>query len=183
MITDKLIPLGLTFTIIAGAVGCDIANDKPVEETPVEVEESIETKPRVVRPTKIQSLYLNIELGMEYDKAKKLWDDEELDTYTYVEEHGDKVTTIKVGYKKDKQNRYGDKVNYADVYEFTGEYIEITLWKDETTISTLEYHDVEGGTAEDEEMYPAVKGKCSIDWHYFDSKEEQINYLRSVIPY
>ena len=182
MIKDKLIPLGITFTIIAGAVGCDIANDKPVEETPVEVEESIETKPRVVRPTKIQSLYLNIELGMEYDKAKKLWDDEELDTYTYVEEHGDKVTTIKVGYKKDKQNRYGDKVNYDDVYEFTGEYIEITLWKDETTISTLEYHnhknEDEWYTALDEEMYPALKGKCSIDWHYFESKEEQINYLQ-----
>ena len=44
MIKDKLIPLGLTFTIIAGAVGCDIANDKPVEETPVvEVEEPIKT--------------------------------------------------------------------------------------------------------------------------------------------
>ena len=55
MIKDKLIPLGITFTIIAGAVGCDIANDKPVEEThqAVEVEEPIETKPRVVRPTKI----------------------------------------------------------------------------------------------------------------------------------
>ena len=68
MIKDKLIPLGLTFTIIAGAVGCDIANDKPVEETPVEVEEPIETKPRVVRPTKIQSLYLNIELGSKFDE-------------------------------------------------------------------------------------------------------------------
>ena len=85
MIKDKLIPLGLTFTIIAGAVGCDIANDKPVEETPVvEVEEPIKTKPRVVRPTKIQSLYLNIELGSKYDKAKKLWDDEELDSYNYT---------------------------------------------------------------------------------------------------
>ena len=40
MIKDKLIPLGITFTIIAGAVGCDIANDKPVEETPVEEEET-----------------------------------------------------------------------------------------------------------------------------------------------
>ena len=40
MIKDKLIPLGITFTIIAGAVGCDITNDEPVEETPVEVEET-----------------------------------------------------------------------------------------------------------------------------------------------
>ena len=109
-------------------------------------------------------------------------DDEELDTYITIHEHGDKVTTIKVGYKKDKQNRYGDKVNYDDVYEFTSEYIEITLWKDETTISTLEYHnhknEDEWYTALDEEMYPALKGKCSIDWHYFESKEEQINYLQ-----
>ena len=178
MIKDKLIPLGLTFTIIAGAIGCDIA-DKPVEETQaVEVEEPIETKPRVVRPTKIQSLYLDIELGMEYDKAKKLWDDEELDSYTHVDEHGDKVTIIKVGYKKDKQNRYGDKVNYADVYEFTGEYIEITLWKDETTINTLEYHDVEGAMALDEKMYPAVRSNSGFDWNHLDSKEEQIYYLQ-----
>ena len=69
MIKDKLIPLGITFTIIAGAVGCDIANDKPVEEPPVvEAEETVETKPRVVRPTKIQSLYLNIELGSKFDE-------------------------------------------------------------------------------------------------------------------
>ena len=39
MIKDKLIPLGLTFVIIAGAVGCDIANE-PIEETPVEEEET-----------------------------------------------------------------------------------------------------------------------------------------------
>ena len=75
MIKDKLIPLGITFTIIAGAVGCDIANDKPVEETPVvEVEEPIKTKPRVVRPTKIQSLYLSF--------------------YRHIYENGCKITTF-----------------------------------------------------------------------------------------
>ena len=179
MIKDKLIPLGITFTIIAGAVGCDIANDKPVEEPQVEVEESIETKPRVVRPTKIQSLYLNIELGSKYDKAKKLWDDEELDSYNYTNRRDHLV--MKIGYKKDKRNRYGDKVNYADVYEFTGEYVEIMVTDGE--IDSIEYHDVEGGLALDEEMYPAVRGNKGHDWHYFDSKEEQINYLKAVIPY
>ena len=181
MIKDKLIPLGLTFTIIAGAVGCDIAN-KPVEETPVEnptveVEETIET--RVVRPTKIQSLYLNLEVGMEYDKAKKLWDDEELDSYNYTNRSDHLV--MKIGYKKDKRNRYGDKVNYADVYEFKGEYVEIMVTDGE--IDSIEYHDVEGGLALDEEMYPAVRGDKGHDWHYFESKEEQINYLKGVIPY
>ena len=179
MIKDKLIPLGITFTIIAGAVGCDIANDKPVEETPVEVEETVEIKPRVVRPTKIQSLYLNIELGSKYDKAKKLWDDEELDSYNYTNRSDHLV--MKIGYKKDKRNRYGDKVNYADVYEFTGEYVEIMVTDGE--IDSIEYHDVEGGLALDEEMYPAVRGNKGHDWHYFDSKEEQINYLKGVIPY
>ena len=180
MIKDKLIPLGLTFTIIAGAVGCDIANDKPVEEPQVvEVEESIETKPRVVRPTKIQSLYLNIELGSKYDKAKKLWDDEELDSYNYTNRSDHLV--MKIGYKKDKRNRYGDKVNYKDVYEFTGEYVEIMVTDGE--IDSIEYHDIEGGLALDEEMYPAVRGNRGHDWHYFESKEEQINYLRGVIPY
>ena len=178
MIKDKLIPLGLTFTIIAGAVGCDIA-DKPVEETPVEVEETVEIKPRVVRPTKIQSLYLNIELGSKYDKAKKLWDDEELDSYNYTNRRDHLV--MKIGYKKDKRNRYGDKVNYADVYEFTGEYVEIIVTDGE--IDSIEYHDVEGGLALDEEMYPAVRGNKGHDWHYFESKEEQINYLKGVIPY
>lgn len=68
MIKDKLIPLGLTFTIISGFIACEVM-DKPVEETPaVEVEEPIKTKPRVVRPTKIQSLYLNIELGSKFDE-------------------------------------------------------------------------------------------------------------------
>ena len=179
MIKDKLIPLGLTFTIIAGAVGCDIANDKPVEETPVEVEESIETKPRVVRPTKIQSLYLNIELGSKFDKAKKLWDDEELDSYNYTDRRDHLV--MKIGYKKDKRNRYGNKDVYKDVYEFTGEYVEIMVTDGE--IDSIEYHDVEGGLALDEEMYPAVRGNKGHDWHYFESKEEQINYLRGVIPY
>ena len=180
MLKDKLIPLGITFTIIAGAVGCDIANDKPVEETPtVEVEEPIETKPRVVRPTKIQSLYLDLELGMEYDKAKKLWDDEELDSYNYTDRRDHLV--MKIGYKKDKRNRYGNKDVYKDVYEFTGEYVEIVVTDGE--IDSVEYHDVEGALALDEEMYPAVRGNSGHDWHYFDSKEEQINYLRGVIPY
>ena len=68
MIKDKLIPLGLTFTIISGFVACEIL-DKPVEEPQVvEAVETIETKPRVVRPTKIQSLYLNIELGSKFDE-------------------------------------------------------------------------------------------------------------------
>ena len=68
MIKDKLIPLGITFTIIAGAVGCDIANDKPIEETPVVEKEVCNMKDRVVRPTKIQSLYLDIELGSKFDE-------------------------------------------------------------------------------------------------------------------
>ena len=179
MIKDKLIPLGLTFTIIVGAVGCDIANDKPVEETPVEnptveVEETVETK--VINPTKIQSLYFDLEVGSKYDKAKKLWDDEELDSYNYTNRSDHLV--MKIGYKKYKRNRYGDKVNYADVYEFTGEYIEITLWKDETTINTLEYHDVEGARALDEKMYPAVRSNSGFDWNHLDSKEEQIYYLQ-----
>ena len=178
MIKDKLIPLGITFTIIAGAVGCDIANE-PVEETPVEEEETIETKPRVVRPTKIQSLYFDLELGSKYDKAKKLWDDEELDSYNYTNRRDHLV--MKIGYKKDKQNRYGDKDVYKDVYEFTGEYVEIVVTDGE--IDSIEYHDVEGGLALDEEMYPAVRGNKGHDWHYFESKEEQINYLRGVIPY
>ena len=179
MIKDKLIPLGLTFTIIAGAVGCDIANE-PVEETPVvDVEEPIETKPRVVRPTKIQSLYLNIEVGSKFDKAKKLWDDEELDSYNYTNRSDHLV--MKIGYKKDKQNRYGNKDVYKDVYEFTGEYVEIMVTDGE--IDSIEYHDVEGGLALDEEMYPAVRGNKGHDWHYFESKEEQINYLKGVIPY
>ena len=180
MIKDKLIPLGITFTIIVGAVGCDIANDKPVEEPPVEnptveVEEPIKTK--VINPTKIQSLYFDLEVGMEYDKAKKLWDDEELDSYNYTDRRDHLV--MKIGYKKDKRNRYGDKVNYADVYEFTGEYVEIVATDGE--IDSVEYHYVEGGLALDEEMYPAVRS--GFDWHYFESKEEQINYLKGVIPY
>ena len=179
MIKDKLIPLGLTFTIIAGAVGCDIANEPVEEPQAVEVEETIESKPRLVNPTKIQSLYLNIEVGMKYDKAKKLWDDEELDSYNYTNRSDHLV--MKIGYKKDKRNRYGDKVNYADVYEFTGEYVEIMVTDGE--IDSIEYHDVEGGLALDEEMYPAVRGNKGHDWHYFESKEEQINYLKGVIPY
>ena len=177
MIKDKLIPLGLTFTIISGFIACEVL-DKPVEEPQVvEAVETIETKPRVVRPTKIQSLYLNIEVGMKYDKAKKLWDDEELDNYNYTNRSDHLV--MKIGYKKDKRNRYGDKDEYKDVYEFTGEYVEIMVTDGE--IDSVEYHYVEGGLALDEEMYPAVRS--GFDWHYFESKEEQIDYLRGVIPY
>lgn len=154
MIKDKLIPLGLTFVIISGAVGCDIANDKPVEETPVEVEEPIKTKPRVVRPTKIQSLYLNIELGSKFDE----------NLFTGLEFLGEKGT------RSSSNNNYliyafGTKDEYITVYIDTNNNDEIYQ---------LDYNNTRGHCTTND-MWVRVDGK-SLET--VDTKEEQINLLQ-----
>ena len=155
MIKDKLIPLGITFTIIAGAVGCDIANDKPVEESPaVEVEEPIETKPRVVRPTKIQSLYLNIELGSKFDE----------NLFTGLEFLGERGT------RSSSNNGYL-------IYRFgTGnEYIEVYIdTNNNDKIYQLDYKNTRGNCTTDD-MWVRVDGKSlGVE----DTKEEQIYLLQ-----
>ena len=154
MIKDKLIPLGLTFTIIAGAVGCDIANDKPVEETPVEVEETVETKPRVVRPTKIQSLYLNIELGSKFDE----------NLFTGLEFLGERGT------------RSSSNGGYL-IYAFGTEDEYITVYIDTNNndeIYQLDYNNTRGNCTTND-MWVRVDGKSlGVE----DTKEEQINLLQ-----
>ena len=153
MIKDKLIPLGITFTIIVGAVGCDIANDKPVEETPVEVEESIETKPRVVRPTKIQSLYLNIELGSKFDE----------NLFTGLEFLGERGT------------RSSNNNGYL-IYAFGTEDEYITVYIDTNNndeIYQLDYNNTRGNCTTDD-MWVHTHGEVL---GIVDSKERQINYL------
>ena len=154
MIKDKLIPLGLTFTIIAGAVGCDIANDKPVEETPVEVEETIETKPRVVRPTKIQSLYLNIELGSKFDE----------NLFTGLEFLGERGT------------RSSSNSGYL-IYAFGTEDEYITVYIDTNNndeIYQLDYNNTRGNCTTDD-MWVRVDGKSLTTE---DTREEQIYLLQ-----
>ena len=155
MIKDKLIPLGLTFVIIAGAVGCDIANDKPVEETPVvEVEEPIKTKPRVVRPTKIQSLYLNIELGSKFDE----------NLFTGLEFLGERGT------------RSSSNGGYL-IYAFGTEDEYITVYIDTNNndeIYQLNYNNTRGHCTTND-MWVRVDGK-SLGTE--DTKEEQINLLQ-----
>ena len=155
MIKDKLIPLGLTFTIIAGAVGCDIANDKPVEETSaVEVEEPIKTKPRVVRPTKIQSLYLNIELGSKFDE----------NLFTGLEFLGERGTrsTNNTGYLI---YAFGTEDEYIEVYIDTNNNDEIYQ---------LNYNNTRGHCTTND-MWVRVDGK-SLET--VDSRERQINLLQ-----
>ena len=155
MIKDKLIPLGLTFTIIAGAVGCDIANDKPVEEPQVvEVEEPIETKPRVVRPTKIQSLYLNIELGSKFDE----------NLFTGLEFLGERGT------------RSSSNGGYL-IYAFGTEDEYITVYIDTNNndeIYQLNYNNTRGHCTTND-MWVRVDGK-SLET--VDTKEEQIYLLQ-----
>ena len=154
MIKDKLIPLGLTFTIIAGAVGCDIANDKPVEETPVEVEEPIETKPRVVRPTKIQSLYLNIELGSKFDE----------NLFTGLEFLGERGTRSSIN---------GGYLIYA--FGTEDEYIEVYIdTNNNDEIYQLDYNNTRGHCTTND-MWVRVSGK-SLGTE--DTREEQIYLLQ-----
>lgn len=154
MIKDKLIPLGITFTIIAGAVGCDIANDKPVEETPaVEVEEPIKTKPRVVRPTKIQSLYLNIELGSKFDE----------NLFTGLEFLGERGTrsSMNNGYLI---YAFGTEDEYIEVYIDTNNNDEIyglDYAKNHSICSTRD-------------MWVSVPGRVRTK---VDTREEQINII------
>lgn len=155
MIKDKLIPLGITFVIISGAVGCDIANDKPVEETPaVEVEEPIKTKPRVVRPTKIQSLYLNIELGSKFDE----------NLFTGLEFLGEMGT------------RSSSNSGYL-IYAFGTEDEYITVYIDTNNndeIYQLNYNNTRGHCTTND-MWVRVDGK-SLGTE--DTKEEQIYLLQ-----
>ena len=154
MIKDKLIPLGITFTIIAGAIGCDIAN-KPVEEEPqaVEVEEPIETKPRVVRPTKIQSLYLNIELGSKFDE----------NLFTGLEFLGERTT------------RFGANNGFL-IYAFgtEDEYIEVYIdTNNNDEIYGLDYaknHSI----CSTRDMWVSVPGRVRTK---VDTREEQINII------
>ena len=154
MIKDKLIPLGLTFTIIAGFVACEVM-DKPVEETPVvEVEEPIETKPRVVRPTKIQSLYLNIELGSKFDE----------NLFTGLEFLGERGT------------RSSSNSGYL-IYAFGTEDEYITVYIDTNNndeIYQLDYNNTRGNCTTDD-MWVRVDGK-SLGTE--DTKEEQIYLLQ-----
>ena len=154
MIKDKLIPLGITFTIIAGAVGCDIANE-PVEETPtVEVEEPIKTKPRVVRPTKIQSLYLNIELGSKFDEK----------LFTGLEFLGERGT---------RSSSNGGYLIYA--FGTEDEYITVYIdTNNNNEIYQLDYNNTRGSCTTND-MWVRVDGK-SLGTE--DTKEEQIYLLQ-----
>ena len=154
MIKDKLIPLGLTFTIISGFVACEIL-DKPVEEPQVvEAVETIETKPRVVRPTKIQSLYLNIELGSKFDE----------NLFTGLEFLGERGTrsSINGGYLI---YAFGTEDEYITVYIDTNNNDEIYQ---------LDYNNTRGNCTTND-MWVRVSGK-SLGTE--DTKEEQIYLLQ-----
>ena len=154
MIKDKLIPLGLTFTIISGFVACEIL-DKPVEEPQVvEAVETIETKPRVVRPTKIQSLYLNIELGSKFDE----------NLFTGLEFLGERGT------------RSSSNSGYL-IYAFGTEDEYITVYIDTNNndeIYQLDYNNTRGNCTTND-MWVRVSGK-SLGTE--DTKEEQIYLLQ-----
>ena len=157
MIKDKLIPLGLTFTIISGFVACEIL-DKPVEEPQVvEAVETIETKPRVVRPTKIQSLYLNIELGSKFDE----------NLFTGLEFLGERGTrsSINGGYLI---YAFGTEDEYITVYIDTNNNDEIYQ---------LDYNNTRGNCTTND-MWVRVSGK-SLGTE--DTKEEQIYLLQGGI--
>ena len=151
MIKDKLIPLGLTFTIISGFVACEIL-DKPVEEP--QVVEAVETKPRVVRPTKIQSLYLNIELGSKFDE----------NLFTGLEFLGERGT------------RSSSNSGYL-IYAFGTEDEYITVYIDTNNndeIYQLDYNNTRGNCTTND-MWVRVSGK-SLGTE--DTKEEQIYLLQ-----
>ena len=150
---DKLIPLGVTFTIIAGAITCEIL-DKPVEEPPVvEVEEPIETKPRVVRPTKIQSLYLNIELGSKFDE----------NLFTGLEFLGERGT---------RSSRNSGYLIYA--FGTEDEYITIYIdTNNNDEIYQLDYNNTRGYCTTNDMWVRVYGGSLGIS----GSKEKQINTI------
>lgn len=150
---NKLIPLGLALTIMVGVVACE--DNKPVEETPtVEVEEPIETKPRVVRPTKIQSLYLNTELGSKFDE----------NLFTGLEFLGERGT------RSSSNNGYL-------IYAFGTEDEYITVYIDTNNndeIYQLDYNNIRGNCTTND-MWVHTHGK-SLET--VDTKEEQIYLLQ-----
>ena len=153
MIKDKLIPLGITFTIIAGAVGCDIANDKPVEEPPVVEKEVCNMKDRVVRPTKIQSLYLNIELGSKFDE----------NLFTGLEFLGERGT---------RSSRNSGYLIYA--FGTEDEYITIYIdTNNNDEIYQLDYNNTRGYCTTNDMWVRVYGGSLGIS----GSKEKQINTI------
>ena len=152
MIKDKLIPLGVTFTIIAGFIACEVL-DEPVEETPVEVEETVETKPRVVRPTKIQSLYLNIELGSKFDE----------NLFTGLEFLGERGT---------RSSRNSGYLIYA--FGTEDEYITIYIdTNNNDEIYQLDYNNTRGYCTTNDMWVRVYGGSLGIS----GSKEKQINTI------
>ena len=155
MIKDKLIPLGITFTIISGFIACEVLDEPVVEETSaVEVEEPIETKPRVVRPTKIQSLYLNIELGSKFDE----------NLFTGLEFLGERGTRSSIN---------GGYLIYA--FGTEDEYIEVYIdTNNNDEIYQLDYNNTRGNCTTND-MWVRVDGE-SLGTE--DTREEQIYLLQ-----
>ena len=157
MIKDKLIPLGLTFTIIAGAVGCDIANDKPIEETPVvEVEETsmeeytAELRKQTEKIEELEQENANLEEQLEEEQSRNT----DISNNTVIPESPiQSYDGISIG---DKIQTWGHSC--YDTYEEFIDYYKLpkAMWFDHQAIGRNDSGQRYGGTVDPNYVYEVV---------------------------
>ena len=156
MIKDKLIPLGITFTIIAGAVGCDIANE-PVEETPVEEVETTsmeeytaELRKQTEKIEELEQENANLEEQLEEEQSRNT----DISNNTVIPESPiQSYDGISIG---DKIQTWGHSC--YDTYEEFIDYYKLpkAMWFDHQAIGRNDSGQRYGGTVDPNYVYEVV---------------------------
>ena len=156
MIKDKLIPLGITFVIIAGAVGCDIANE-PVEETPVEEVETTsmeeytaELRKQTEKIEELEQENANLEEQLEEEQSRNT----DISNNTVIPESPiQSYDGISIG---DKIQTWGHDT--YDTYEEFIDYYKLpkAMWFDHQAISRYDSGQRYGGEVNPDYVYEVV---------------------------
>lgn len=156
MIKDKLIPLGLTFTIIAGAVGCEVL-DKPVEETPVEEVETTsmeeytaELRKQTEKIEELEQENANLKEQLEEEQSRNT----DISNNTVIPESPiQSYDGISIG---DKIQTWGHDT--YDTYEEFIDYYKLpkAMWFDHQAISRYDSGQRYGGEVNPDYVYEVV---------------------------
>lgn len=193
---EVFVALGLAVSFLAGgmlvAMTTAEPNEKGVQEMQQELEiakqqkqiDKLELENRELKNgktinrcmyTDLQLIYLDTEIGMYADEVYAMWQDK-ADICTREREYKGNYSIL-VGYTSNEN--FGEEYAYSDI---RGTYVEIGIDKDSNKVDKLEYYEKYGDDRKndkmcmDEKMYPATK--AGINWHHFDNKVQQINFLK-----
>ena len=155
MIKDKLIPLGITFTIMAGAIGCDIANEPVEEETPTVETTSIEeytaeSNKQTEIIEELEQENANLKEQLEEERSKNI----DISNNTTIPESPiQSYDGISIG---DKIQTWG--YDTYDTYEEFIDYYKLpkAMWFDHQAISRYDSGQRYGGEVNPDYVYEVV---------------------------